>query len=108
MEESERTIPPRGHYLHSRLDADTRHAQYMLVASRVHIDREKLGVPQRPSQFGVNLKVKVGICVINYLIHFEFVEPHQPVGLIQTVLSNKRRLFKCRQTVVVCVNRHIS
>ena len=65
-------------------------------------------MPQSPSQLRVHLQVEVRLSLIHNFIHAKLIEPHEPIGLIQAVLTHQRRLFQHRQTGVVGVHTHIA
>ena len=93
---------------HGRLHADAWDAQDALIVVAIDIHRKGFGVAQCPREFGIDVEVKVRMLVVHELIGAELVEAHEPVGLIETVLTNEGRLLQDGQTRVVGVHTDIT
>ena len=72
--------------------ADAGNAQQRFVIRAVDLDREEVGVPQRPAALGIEQRVEVRLAFVEQLAGAKAVEPQQPVRLIESVLAQKRRL----------------
>ena len=73
------------------LGADARHPQQHFKGCTVHIHREQPVVLHGPVAFGVQIRVKALVFLVQNFVCLELVEPQQPVGLIQPVLPQQRR-----------------
>lgn len=72
--------------------ADAGNAQQRFVIRAVDLDREEVGVPQRPAALGIEQRIKVRLAFVEQLAGAKAVEPQQPIRLIESVLAQKRRL----------------
>ena len=72
--------------------ADAGNAQQRFVIRAVDLDREEVGVPQRPAALGIEQRVEVRLAFVEQLAGAKAVEPQQPIRLIESVLAQKRRL----------------
>ena len=88
-------------------NADARHAQQRFIVRAVHLDGEELGMAQRPAALGVKGRIKVRRAVVEQLVCAKAVKPQQPVGLIEPVLAQQRRLGVERGQKRVLDYRHI-
>ena len=88
-------------------NADARHAQQRFIVRAVHLDGEELGMAQRPAALGVKGRIKVRRVVVEQLVCAKAVKPQQPVGLIEPVLAQQRRLGVERGQKRVLDYRHI-
>ena len=93
---------------HSRLHSDAWHTQNPLVVVTIDVHGKLFWMPQCPRQLRVNFQIEVGICFIHNLLHLKLIEPHEPISLIESVLTHQRRLFQDRQTGVVGVHAYIT
>ena len=73
----------------------------------VHVHREQPVVLDGPAAFRVEIGVEALVVLIQYLVGLELVEPQQPVGLIEPVLAQQRRLGVERGQKRVLDYRHI-
>ena len=80
----------------------------LLVKSSVHVHREQPVVLDGPVAFRVEIGVEALVVLIQYLVGLELVEPQQPVGLIEPVFPQERRLRVQRRQAGVIRHRDIS
>ena len=88
--------------------ADARHTEDALVIILVDVDGESLWVTKGPAKLGVNIKVEVSVGIIDNLIDIEMIEAHEPVGLVETILTHQGRLLQHRQAGVVGVHADVA
>ena len=55
----------------------------------VDIEREAIAMPQRPSEFRIDVERQHAGLPVDDFAGIETIEPHQPVGLIKPVLANQ-------------------
>ena len=71
--------------------AKTGHAQQLLAAGAVDVEREAVAVAQRPGELWIDVE-RQHRAVVDDLTDIETVEPHQPVGLVEPMLAQQGRL----------------
>ena len=72
--------------------SNTRHPQQAFEGRGIDLDRKFFQMIERPVAFGVKQWVEAGILFVKQLLRREPVIAEQPVGLIEPVLPQKRRL----------------
>lgn len=75
------------------LGAEARHAQELLAAGTVDVEREAIAVAQRPGELWIDVERQHG-AVVDDLADVKTVEPHEPVGLVEPVLAQQWRLYQ--------------
>ena len=91
----DRTVPPELQDSSYASHSETRHAQKLLTAATVKIDREKRSVLQSPGEFRVDLQIEhLATMLRQELFDREAIEAKEPVCLIQAVFATQRRCFE--------------
>ena len=71
---------------------DARDAEKLLIVAGHDLHREVLQMAHGPVAFGVKVRVEIGPGIVQQLPGLKAVEPQQPVGLVEPVLSQQGRL----------------
>lgn len=73
---------------------EARDAQDYFVVGFVKIDGKEVAITQRPGKLWVDIEIEVGLVFCCDFIDFVSIEAHEPISLVETVLTDQGRRFE--------------